>query len=212
MATDKTQATPRYCPAPVHHTVPITTMSTTPPSHPPLEYEDEQRFRNYVWSIDFADSGDDFKDQMFKQTMQLPQPESLRTVPPEELQRRAQDYPPVRGTGLGKGKGRGKGQPHRQLALNMSHVEHERSQIDSVRESPTSETKKFKGHSQNETSHGDDLNDDGNSSDDCAWTTDSEAEDIEAPVKVQGRSVQRKPGAGKRVPEKPTERDRVQNS
>lgn len=212
MTTDKTQARPRYCPAPVRHTVPVATMNATPLPHPELEYEDEQRFRNYVWSIDFGDPNDAFKHEMFNQPTQLPQPETPRTVPPEELQRRAQDYPPVRGTGLGKGKGRGKGHPDQQHALNMSHAEHEESQIDSVRESPTSETKKFKGHSQKETSHGDGLSDDGNSSDDCAWTTDSEAEDIDAPAKVQGRSVQRKTGAGKRVPEKPTERDRVQKS
>lgn len=212
MTTDKTQARPRYCPAPVRHTVPVTTMNATPPPHPELEYEDEQRFRNYVWSIDFGDPNDAFKDQMFKQPTQLPQPETPRTAPPEELQRRVQDYPPVRGTGLGKG--RGNGHPHRQRPLNVSHAEHEEAQIDSVRESPTSETKKVEGHSQEETGQGEDPNDEGNSSDDCAWSTDSdsEAEDIKTPAKVQGRSDRRKGGAGKRVPEKFTERDRSEKS
>lgn len=149
---------------------------------------------------------------MFKQSTQVPQPETPRTVPPEELKRRAQDYPPVRGTGLGKGKGKSKGQPHRLHALDVAHAGHEEPQIDSVRESPTSEIKNVEGREQEETGHGDDPNNDGNSSDDCAWSTESEAENVEVAVKLQGRSVQRKHGGGKRVPEKHTERDRAKKS
>jgi hypothetical protein len=54
-------------------------MSTTPPSppsppsHPELQYEDRQRFREYVHSIDFGDN-DSFAEHMFEHPADGPQP------------------------------------------------------------------------------------------------------------------------------------------
>ena len=82
---------------------------TTPPPHPPLEYDDPQRFLAYAHSISFDD--DDFStDDMFAN----PTPLSELGIPSviqqaERLQQQqAQNYSPApnhphaRGTGLGK--------------------------------------------------------------------------------------------------------------
>jgi hypothetical protein len=167
-------------------------MSTTPPSppspplHPELQYEDSQRFRDYVNSIDFGDD-DSFDEHMFELPTTGPQPETPRVVPPKELQRRARDFPPLRGTGGGKDKGTGKvdGRHERKKA----YAEHEEVRIDSVRQSPNSDTAKVKGHSEKKVGHGEDPHN-GNSSDDGAWSTASESEDDEDCIVVVPRKLE----------------------
>jgi hypothetical protein len=176
-------------------------MSTTPPpppqspsSHPELQYEDSQRFRDYVHSIDFGDD-DSFDEHMFERPTEGPQPELPRVVLPTELQRRARDFAPLRGTGGGKDKGKGKvdGQHERKKA----HAEHEEVPVDSVRQSPNSDTAKAKGHMTEVVGHGEDAHS-GRSSEDGAWSIASESEDDEDCIAV----VPRKHGACKEEQEK----------
>lgn len=80
------------------------------PTHPPTQgsnstphtspqYEDPERFRSYVSNINFDF---DTRERLFAQRTEVPYLCPARVVPPEELQRRARDHAPKRGTGLGK--------------------------------------------------------------------------------------------------------------
>jgi hypothetical protein len=74
----------------------LTTNSNTAPSppssHPPLQYDDPQRFRYYLRTIDF-DNGDFSTDDMFANPTPLPQPEtpSIISAAGEFQRRRVQD-------------------------------------------------------------------------------------------------------------------------
>lgn len=75
------------------------TLGSSSKSHPAAPYEDPERFRSYVSNINFDfDAG----EELFSQRTEVPCPCPSRVVPPEELQRRAKDYAPRRGTGFGK--------------------------------------------------------------------------------------------------------------
>lgn len=169
MATN-TQATGSDSPAPLRHALSVPAMVISPPS-PTLQYEDSRRFQAYVYSIDFEDN-DSSIDHMFEHPAPLPHPGAPRTIPPEELQRRVQDYPHVRGTGLGKGKGR----PCQPATPNPPCGEGEVSRVDSVRESPNGESSRPGCVAGDETGQGQEQGEDGNSSDDCAWSADEEME------------------------------------
>jgi hypothetical protein len=70
----------------------------------------------------------------------LPKSEIYRMISTgHELQRRAQDYPPVRGTGLGKTEGRPSQQKRVRFDTPDADDEHERSHVESVKESPNGE-------------------------------------------------------------------------
>jgi hypothetical protein len=125
---------------------------------------------------------------MFERPTTGPQPEPPRVVPPKELQRRARDYPPLRGTGGGKGKGKGKVDGHHQM--KEGHAEHEEAWVDSVRQSPNSDTARVKGQSEKKVGHGECPGD-------GEWSTGSEIEDDEDCIVV----VHRKQAACKDEPE-----------
>jgi hypothetical protein len=129
---------------------------------------------------------------MFERSTTGPQPETPRVVPPKELQRRARDFPPLRGTGGGKDKGKGKVDEHHE-----AYVELEEVPIDSVRQSPNSDTAKVKGHSTEKVRHGEDAHN-VDSSDDGAWSAASKSEDDEDCIVV----VPRKHEACKEEPKK----------
>jgi len=70
MATNNTRSNGRRSPTPPQQPSPV--EDTTPPPHPPLQYDDPQRFRDYAHAIDFDD--DTFStDDMFATPTPLPQ-------------------------------------------------------------------------------------------------------------------------------------------
>jgi hypothetical protein len=92
---------------PLQQTTPPVEEDTTTPLHPPLQYDDPQRFRDYAHSINFDD--DDFStDDMFANPPPLPELEipSIITAAEQFQRQQAQNYPPARGTGLGKTESR----------------------------------------------------------------------------------------------------------
>jgi hypothetical protein len=172
----------------------MTTTPPSPPSPPELQYEDSQRFRDHVHSINFGDD-DSFEEHMFERPAEGPQPETPRVVPPTELQRRARDYPPLRGTGGGKGKGKGKSVGHHEKKEALA--EHEEACVDSVRQTPNSDIAKVKGHTEKQVGHGE-CPDDSNFSDDGEWSAESGIKDDADCIVV----VHREQAAFKEEPEK----------
>lgn len=171
-----TQNNSRRVPARLEQSSQIANIPTTPsspPSHPPLQYEDEQRFRTYAHSLDFEI--DDFStDHMFEHPMPLPQPKLSKIISAAELQRRVQDSQPARGTGLGKTNYR----PRKRVRFNTPCADDGESRVDSVRESPDGSGPAKRRCSINEriVQAEDPGNDDEESSGDCAWSVDLEVE------------------------------------
>lgn len=202
MATDNTQTNSRRSPTPPQQTSPAQDTAT-PPSHPPLQYDDPQCFRNYAHAIDFDD--DTFStDDMFATPMPLPQLEipSIISAAEQFQQQHAQNYPSARGTGLGKTEirppkrvrfdtpqpdreesrgdaakesldGEGEG-ARKRVRFDMPSADEEEGGVDLARESSSGPPVRLQGSLEEETRQTEHTGDEGNSSDDCAWSVDSE--------------------------------------
>lgn len=194
MATNNTQNNSRRSPTPPQPTSPA--ENSTPPLHPPLEYDDPQRFRNYAHSINFDD--DDFStDDMFANPTPLPEHEVSSIIQQaEQRQQQAQNYPPARGTGLGKTDGRSQKRVRVDTPQSGREVVREGSDDDpgraqkrvrfdmpkkgegdggdgSVRDSLEGDDVNDRGASNKETQRAGSVGDSSDSSDDCAWSVDS---------------------------------------
>lgn len=203
MVTKHNQNNSRRSPTPPQQTSAAEdTLPSSPPSHPPLQYDDPQRFRDYAHAIDFED--DDFStDDMFANPTPLPQLEipSIISAAEQLQQQQARSYPPARGTGLGKTESRsrksvrfdtpqpdrkgdrgdavnesleGEGdRPQKRVRFDKSCADEENGRVDSVRESCSGEPVRPQRPSEEENREAEDPGDEGNSSDDCAWSLDS---------------------------------------
>ena len=192
MTTKHAQNNSRRSPTPPQHTSPV--EDTAPPPHPPLEYDDPQRFRDYAHAIDFED--DDFStDDMFANPTPLPQLEipSIISAAEQLQQQQARSYPPARGTGLGKTESRsqkrvrfdtpqpdrkesldGEGdRPQKRVRFDMPRADEENGPVDSRRENSFGEPVRPQRPSEEENREAEDPGDEGDSSDDCAWSLDS---------------------------------------
>ena len=200
MTTKHAQNNSRRSPTPPQHTSPV--EDTAPPPHPPLEYDDPQRFRDYAHAIDFED--DDFStDDMFANPTPLPQHEipSIISTAEQLQQQQARSYPPARGTGLGKTESRSqkrvrfdtpqpdqKGsrgdavkeslegeddRPQKRVRFDMPRADEENGRVDSARENSSGESIRPQRLSEEEKRETEDPGDEGDSSDDCAWSLDS---------------------------------------
>ncbi|GAB7333579.1 hypothetical protein MBLNU13_g05151t1 [Cladosporium sp. NU13] len=199
MATNDTQTNSRRSPAPPQSTSPV--KNNTPPSHPPLQHDDPQCFRDYAHSIDFEDDAF-FTDDMFTNPTPLPQLEISSIISAaEQLQQQVQSNLPARGTGLGKTESRppkrvridtpqpdregsrgdaaegsldGEGdRPQKRVRFDVPRVDDEQGSVDSVRESLSGEPVRPQRPSEEETQQAEHPGDQGGSSDDCAWSLDS---------------------------------------
>ena len=213
MATNNTQPNSMPTPTPPQEQQPspLSNSNTSPPPHPPLQYDDPQRFRDYAHSINF-DEDDDFSiDDMFANPVPLPQHEVSSIILAAErfTQQRAQNYtpaqnyPPARGTGLGKTESRppkrvrvdtpqaGReerggcageekvsldgdgGRGRKRVRFDVASADGEEGDGGSVRESLEGGAVRPESSTDKETPQGEDSDDEGNSSDDCAWSVDS---------------------------------------
>lgn len=201
MATENTQSDGKRARSPLQQASSTTDNTTntpsSPPSHPPLEYEDPQRFRDYVHSINFDD--DDFStDDMFSHPIPLPQPEvptiiaaaELKRHAPnpqdlssKELQQRAQDSQPVRGTGLGKTESR----PRKRVRFDTPREDVEGSFVDVASERTDGEAVRHSCPSHMEAGGVVDTVEGGDSSsEDCTWSVDKELEGRDEDEEAQG--------------------------
>lgn len=197
MATKHTQDNSRRSPTPpqqipaAEDTLP---SSPPPPSHPPPQYDDPQRFRDYAHAIDFED--DDFStDDMFANPTPLPQLEipSIISAAEQFQQQQARSHPPARGTGLGKTEGRSQkrarfdtpqpdrkeslddegDRPQKRVRFDMPRADEENGRVHSVNEDSNGEPVKPQRLSEEENREVEGPGDEGDSSDDCAWSLDS---------------------------------------
>lgn len=205
MATDNTQTNSRRSPTPTQQTSPF--ENTTPPSHTPLQYDDSQRFRDYAHAIDFENdtcSTDDmFANPTPLQQLDIP---SIISAAEQLQQQRAQNYPPARGTGLGKTESRplkrvrfdtpqpgreesrddaaeksldgGGERAQKMVRFDMPQADDNQGGVGSVRERSSGVPVGLECPTGEETRQVEDLRDEGNSSDDCAWSVDSEIGDV----------------------------------
>lgn len=200
MATKHTQDNSRRSPTPPSQTSPGEDTAPTP--HPLLQYDDPQRFRDYAHAIDFEDD-DFSTDDMFANPTPLPQLEipSIISAAEQFQQQQARSHPPARGTGLGKTEGRsqergridtpqpdwkasrgdavkesldGEGdRPQKRVRFDMPRADEENGRVDSAREISSGESIRPQRPSEEENREAEDPGDEGNSSDDCAWSVDS---------------------------------------
>lgn len=204
MATNKTQNNSKRSPTPAQQTPRF--ENTTPPQPTPLQYDDPQRFRDYAHAIDFNDDTFSTND-MFANPTPLPQLEISGIISAAEQlqQQQTQSYPPARGTGLGKTESRppkrvrfdtpqpareesrgdavkeslnGEGdRPLKRVRFDMPQADEDKGGVDEVRESSSGELVRPQRSSDEETWQIEHSRDEGNSSDDCAWSVDSEIGD-----------------------------------
>jgi hypothetical protein len=202
MATNNTQTNSRRNPTPPRQTTPPV-KNTIPPSHPPLQYDDLQRFREYAHSIDFFDDDDLSTDDVFANAAPLPELEIPSIIQQAEqfTRQQAQNYTLARGTGLGKTEGRpqkrarvdtpqpgreeGRGDvvkedldgegvwPQRRVRFDVPKADNEREGGESVREGLVGEAGNAQCPSAGATQRTESVGDEGDSYDDCAWSVDS---------------------------------------
>jgi hypothetical protein len=140
---------------------------------------------------------------MFANPTPLPQLETPSIISAAEQfqQQQARSYPPTRGTGLGKTEGRsqkrgridtpqpdskasrgdavkenldGEGdRPQKRVRFDMPRADEENGRVDSARENSGGESIRPQRPSEEENREAEDPGDEGNSSDDCAWSVDS---------------------------------------
>ena len=200
MATNNAPTNSRRSPTPRQQTSP--TKNTTQPPHPPLEYDNPQRFRDYAHSINF--DYDTSTDDMFANPTPLPQHEipSIISAAEQLQQQQTHNYPPARGTGLGKTESRppkrvrfdtpqpgreesrgeavektlgGEGdRGQKRVRFDMPSADEEEGGVDEVRESSSGEPVESQRPSEEDTQQAEDPDEEGNSSDDCAWSVDLE--------------------------------------
>lgn len=200
MATNNAPTNSRRSPTPRQQTSP--TKNTTQPPHPPLEYDNPQRFRDYAHSINF--DYDTSTDDMFANPTPLPQHEipSIISAAEQLQQQQTHNYPPARGTGLGKTESRppkrvrfdtpqpGReesrgeavkesldgegGRAQKRVRFDMPQADEENGGVDEARENSSGEPVGSQCPSGEETRQNEHSGDEGNSSDDCAWSVDSE--------------------------------------
>lgn len=193
MATNNTQSNSRRSPTPPQQPSPVE-KDTTPPSHPPLQHDDPQRFRDYAHSINFFDDDDFSTDDMFANPPPLPElevPSNIQQA--EQRQQQAQSYPPARGTDLGKTEGRpqkrvrvdtpqpgreedvdgGSARPQKRVRFDMPRAEGGNGGVGSVKESLEGGIARPQSSTDERTSQGHDQGGEDSSSDDCAWSEDS---------------------------------------
>lgn len=201
MATNNTQTNSRRTPTRPRETSPA--EDVTPPPHPPLQHDDPQRVRDYAHAIDFENDTFSAGD-MFANSTPLPRLETPNIISAAEQPQRqqARNHPPARGAGLDKTESRplkrvrfdtpqpgrqgsrgdalkgnleGEGErAQKRVRFDMPQADEEEGGVEMMSESSGGESVRPQGPSKEETQQAEKPGDEGNSSDDCAWSLDSE--------------------------------------